>query len=66
MYVLKFLLKVQINFFVEIQATLQIYSMISMAQSIIRDRLPFSVHFKGFTENYPFLFEELQNILKGM
>jgi hypothetical protein len=40
---------------------------ISMAQSIIRDRLLFfAVHFEGFTENYPFLFEGLQNILKGM
>ena len=38
-----------------------------MAQSIIRDRLLFfAIHFEGFTENYPFLFEELQNILKGM
>jgi hypothetical protein len=26
----------------------------------------FAVHFEGFTENYPFLFEGLQNILKGM
>jgi hypothetical protein len=38
-----------------------------MAQSIIRDQLLFfAVHFEGFTENYPFLFEGLQNILKGM
>jgi hypothetical protein len=38
-----------------------------MAQSIIRDRLLFfAVHFEGFTENYPFLFQGLQNILKGM
>ena len=38
-----------------------------MAQSIITDRLLFfAVHFEGFTENYPFLFEGLQNILKGM
>jgi hypothetical protein len=38
-----------------------------MAQSIIRDQpLFFAVHFEGFTENYPFLFEGLQNILKGM
>ena len=42
------------------------YLAISMAQSIIRDRLLFSVHFEWFTENYPFLFEGLQNILKGM
>ena len=36
-----------------------------MAQSIIRDRLLFfAVHFEGFTKNYPFLFEGLQNILK--
>ena len=26
----------------------------------------FAIHFEGFTENYPFLFEGLQNILKGM
>ena len=26
----------------------------------------FAVHFEGFTENYPFLFEGLQNILLGM
>ena len=26
----------------------------------------FAVHFEGFTENCPFLFEGLQNILKGM
>ena len=25
-----------------------------------------AVHFEGFIENYPFLFEGLQNILKGM
>ena len=25
----------------------------------------FAVHFEGFIENYPFLFEGLQNILKG-
>jgi len=38
-----------------------------MAQSIIRDPLLiFAFHFEGFTENYPFLFEGLQNILKGM
>ena len=41
---------------------------ISMAWSIIRDRLLLfsAVHFEGFTEHYPFLFEGLQNILKGM
>ena len=34
------------------------YLAINMAQSIIRDRLLFfAVHFEGFTENYPFLFE---------
>ena len=39
----------------------------SMAQSIIREGLLFlAVHFEGFIENYPFLFEGLQNILKGM
>jgi hypothetical protein len=38
-----------------------------MAQSIIRDWLLFFVvHLEGFTENFPFLFEGLQNILKGM
>ena len=38
-----------------------------MAQSIIKDRLLFfAVHLEGFTKNYPFLFEGLQNILKGM
>jgi hypothetical protein len=39
-----------------------------MAQSIIRDWLLcfFAIHFEGFTENHPFLFEGLQNILKGM
>ena len=26
----------------------------------------FAVHAKGFTDNYPLLFEGLQNILKGM
>ena len=41
------------------------YIAISMAQSIIRDRLLFfSVHFEGFTKNYPFLLEGLQSILK--
>ena len=43
------------------------YLAISMAQSIIGDRLLFfAVHFERFTENYPFRFEGLQNILKGM
>ena len=43
------------------------YLAISMAQNIIRDWLLFfAVHFEGFTKNYPFLFEGLQNILKGM
>ena len=43
------------------------YLAISMAQSIIMNRLLFfAVHFEGFTENHPFLFEGLQNILKGM
>jgi hypothetical protein len=38
-----------------------------MAQSIIRTGYYFfAVHFEGFTENYPFLFEGLQNILKEM
>jgi len=35
-----------------------------MAQSIIKGR--FAVHFEGFTGNYPFIFEGLQNVLKGM
>jgi hypothetical protein len=38
-----------------------------MAQNIIRDGgFFFAVHFEGFTKNYPFLFEGLQNILKVM
>ena len=37
-----------------------------MAQSIIRDLFFFAIHFEGFTKNYPFLFEGLQNILKGI
>jgi hypothetical protein len=38
-----------------------------MAQSIIKDWLLFfAIHFEGFTKNYPFFFEGLQNILKGL
>ena len=54
----KIALHVCIEIFVE-SAHYHVYHLI--------DRLLFfAVHFEGFTKNYPFLFERLQNILKGM
>ena len=50
MYVLKFLLKVHIIMFI----------ISTMLRTIIK------VHFEGFIEYYSFLFEGLQNILKGI
>jgi hypothetical protein len=43
------------------------YLAVSMAQILLGTGYYFfAVHFEGFTKNYPFLFEGLQNILKGM